>query len=221
MGKFAPGNAAHRPVFEERHIAIIADAYRRGATKKAAANAAGFCGETIRLRVIQGEKDVAAGEDTLDTRLYLAIEQAEADCEMRCLDALNRAMDGHDTGTVRETVKTCFRTYKTKDADGNPVERVICRTVTHPDGAIEEIPVEFEDRTTETVSGREFDWKAAESWLKRRRRQDYGDNVEIGGDAEKPLVIKSPDIEQATQELNEWRKLMTDGLSSLPSAPPT
>lgn len=173
------GNRGRRPEFEERHIEIIADAYRRGATKRAAANAAGFCGETIRLRLVAGEKDIAAGEDTLNARLFLALEQAEAECEMRCLDALNRAMDGHDTELVRETVKTFQRTYKTKDADGNTIERVICRTVTHPDGRIEEVPVEFEEVVRETVKGREFDHRAAVEYLKRRRRQDYGDRVDM------------------------------------------
>jgi len=33
------------------------------------------------------------------------------------------------------------------------------------------------------------DWKAAEAWLKRRRREDWGDNVEIRGDKESPLEI--------------------------------
>lgn len=47
-------------------------------------------------------------------------------------------------------------------------------TTTNPDG------------TTKTVTTvrREFDWRAAESWLKRRRRGEWGDNVNIDLDTE-------------------------------------
>lgn len=46
--------------------------------------------------------------------------------------------------------------------------------------------------TTQTADGetvrqevtREFDWRAAESWLKRRRRVDWGDNINVDLDAE-------------------------------------
>lgn len=37
---------------------------------------------------------------------------------------------------------------------------------------------------TKEVIRSEFDWKAAESWLKRRRRADWGDNVAIDVDRE-------------------------------------
>jgi hypothetical protein len=196
-----------RPEFEERHIDIIADAYRRGATKTAAANAAGFCQETVRKRLIAGEKNVEDGNDTLEARLFLAVEEAEAACELRCQDSLNRAMDGYDTEVVRETVKTFQRTYKTKHSDGNTIERVICRTVTHPDGRVEEIPVEFEEAVRETVKGREFDWRSAESWLKRRRRGDYGDRQDVtsNGETIQPAFIDLTDEERANR-VNEIRE---------------
>lgn len=36
------------------------------------------------------------------------------------------------------------------------------------------------------------DWRAAEAWLKRRRREDWGDAIkqEVSGDADKPLTVK-------------------------------
>jgi len=149
-----------RPEFEERHIDIIADAYRRGATKTAAANAAGFCQETVRKRLIAGEKNVEDGNDTLEARLFLAVEEAEAACELRCQDSLNRAMDGYDTEAVRETVK-----------------------------------------------GREFDWRSAESWLKRRRRGDYGDRQDVtsNGETIQPAFIDLTDEERANR-VNEIRE---------------
>jgi hypothetical protein len=38
--------------------------------------------------------------------------------------------------------------------------------------------------TTTTVTRKEGDWRAAESWLKRRRRSEWGDNVAIDIDRE-------------------------------------
>ncbi len=39
-------------------------------------------------------------------------------------------------------------------------------------------------QSTKTVRRTEFDWRAAESWLKRRRRPEWGDNVNIDLDRE-------------------------------------
>lgn len=208
MDTATPAWRGRRPEFKERHIAVIADGYRRGATKTASANAAGFCQETIRLRLIEGAKDVEAGEDTINARLFLAVEEAEARCEFDKLDAINKAVDGYDTKIVRETVKSSLRTYKTKDADGNTIEKVITTTMTHPDGRVEEVPVQFEERTTETVSGREFDPRMAVEYLKRRRKKDYGDRTEITGEEGGPIQFQKVDLtdEERANRLNDIRE---------------
>jgi hypothetical protein len=55
-----------------------------------------------------------------------------------------------------------------------PHDVVETRTITKPDGTVE---------VTETRR-REFDWRAAESWLKRRRREEWGDNAQVTADVE-------------------------------------
>jgi hypothetical protein len=49
-----------------------------------------------------------------------------------------------------------------------PHEVVETTTTQGPDGTV-----------TKTVIRREFDWRAAESWLKRRRRADWGDSLDV------------------------------------------
>ena len=49
-----------------------------------------------------------------------------------------------------------------------PHEVVETTTTQTPDGTV-----------TKTVVRREFDWRAAESWLKRRRRLDWGDSIDV------------------------------------------
>jgi hypothetical protein len=180
-----PGNRTHERVgrrarLDETLIDALAEMLRRGNTKTASCAAIGFSREWIRQRSTQGAKDVEDGkDDTLDAKLFLAIEQAEANAEAAMVQAVHKAATGHETERQRVSVKTYQKTYKTKDANGNPVEKVVCRTITHPDGTIEEIPVQFEDRVVEDVTGEEFDWRAAESWLKRRNRVEWGDRADI------------------------------------------
>jgi hypothetical protein len=89
--------------------------------------------------------------------------QAEAEAEARYAAVLQKAATGWNGGSVTRTTKTVFRTRKTKQ----------------PDGTIVEEPVPFEEVTETQVTERLFDWRAAESWLKRRRREDWGDGLAL------------------------------------------
>jgi hypothetical protein len=55
-----------------------------------------------------------------------------------------------------------------------PHDVVETTLITKPDGSTER----------RTITRREFDWRAAESWLKRRRREEWGDNVAVDLDRE-------------------------------------
>lgn len=65
--------------------------------------------------------------------------------------------------------------------------------------------------------------RAIEFLLKANRPEKYGDKskLEITGKNGGPLQMTTPALEQAQQELAEWRKQRMSELSSLPSAVPT
>lgn len=62
----------------------------------------------------------------------------------------------------------------------NPHEVMETVTTEGPDGT-----------TTRTTIKREFDWRAAESWLKRRRRFDWGDRVDFGKYSDEELIAEA------------------------------
>lgn len=59
------------------------------------------------------------------------------------------------------------------------------------------------------------DWKAGAWWLERRRKQDYASRSELTGKGGAAIQVDSPALTKAAEEMNEWRKQMTDQLSSL------
>jgi len=103
-----------------------------------------------------------------------AVTQAEAQCEAEYSEVMKKAAGGFQSGHKSRTVKTIFKTRKIK----------------HPDGTTVEEPVALEEVTETEYTAEEFDWRAAESWLKRRRKTDWGDSQEITGNPDKPLFVK-------------------------------
>jgi hypothetical protein len=197
-----------RPIIlNDDRVKIVAEAIRVGNTRKASAAAVGVTFETLRTWLITGKSDSLADPfvDSVHCRLYEAVELAEAECEMRYQSAIYRAAEGVDTAVVRETKRSSVRTYKVRDESGQMIEKVICTTITHSDGTIEEVPVEFTETTTETVRGREFDWRAGLEWLKRRRRDDYSDSTVLSGPGGKPIEISKVKMtdEQRAKRLDE------------------
>jgi very-short-patch-repair endonuclease len=65
--------------------------------------------------------------------------------------------------------------------------------------------------------------RALEFLLKANRPEKYADKskLELTGKDGGPVAITTPALEQAAQELSEWRKQRMSELSSLPSAAPT
>lgn len=81
-----------------------------------------------------------------------------------------------------------------------------------PHDVVETVTTTDANGVTKTVETRrrEFDWRAAESWLKRRRRADWGDTLDIGKltpeQAYNLLLVdeaRNDPEEQKIRELNE------------------
>jgi hypothetical protein len=67
-------------------------------------------------------------------------------------------------------------TILAKAANGWETEETV--TTTLPDGTVK----------TVVTKGREYDWRAAESWLKRRRRDEWGDNINLSRLSDEDLI---------------------------------
>jgi transposase-like protein len=151
--------------FDERRAQAIIRALRMGATRKDAAEAAGIHYDTFL-------EWVKAGQDA--TRKNRFSEFSEA---VTCAEAL---------------VATQHAATLEKAAGGYPVEkRTVTKTVeirnkktTSSDGTVVEEPVPIEVVTEKVETYEEFDWRAAESWLKRRRKDEWGDNTSVELDRE-------------------------------------
>ncbi len=182
--------ATGRPTkFDAEKGRRICECLKAGADRKAAAGSVGVHYHTF-LRWLEKGREAKSGpfREFLD-----AVSQAEEECAVRNAAILNKAANGWDSGGRTRTVKTVFRTRKTR----------------HPDGTVTEEPVALEEVTeTETIT-REFDWRAALEWLKRRRREDWSEKTisEVSGPDGGPLQIQ--------HEFEELRKLPADELLRL------
>ena len=126
--------------------AKVVSALRSGLTRVAACAEAGISDQTL-LNWTAGKSNLGFLE---------SVRAAEGEAEAKFTRVLELAATGYDAGMVVETTETIFRKRKVTTFEGD------VRTVTE-----EEVPV-IVTRRTETQR-QEFDWKAAESWLKRRR----------------------------------------------------
>ncbi len=96
-----------------------------------------------------------------------AVTRAESQAEAGYAAVMRKAAMGFDAGETVETVSTEFRKRKTTTTD----PKTGIKTTVE-----DEVPVSV-TRVTTTIR-REFDWRAAESWLKRRRKEDWSDRSE-------------------------------------------
>jgi len=141
------------PKVQER----IVSALRLGATRKASVEAGGISFTTYLEWMQRGEDELTGPYRGFRE----AVHQAEADVELQFTKVIQDAALGVDVEEISETTKTEIRMKKTR----------------HPDGRTVEEPVAVEVTSRTVTRRREFDWRAGESWLKRRRREEWGDSV--------------------------------------------
>lgn len=142
--------------FSEARATAIAESLRAGCTRRAACLSNGVSEDSLS-RWIARFADFAE-----------RVARAEAEAEARHTATLQRAADGWDACTVTRTVKTVFKTRKTTTIDPETKQEVV----------VEE-PVALEEVTETRTEARQFDWRAAESWLRRRRRDEWGDQIDV------------------------------------------
>lgn len=129
----------------------IVTALRAGNTRKEAAEYGGVDYTTFLRWLEWGERD-AEGQFH---EFCNAARQAEADCATAMCAILRKAAAGYLSTKTKTTTTT--------------------NTVVKPDGT-EEIHT---TTVTVTEAGEVFDWRAALEWLKRRRRAEWGDSLDI------------------------------------------
>ncbi len=124
---------------------------RQGCTRKASAESCGVSYASL-LRWIESYASFATD-----------VTRAESEAEALYTAAVQKAAFGYDAGTTTRHTKTIVKTKKT----------------TLPDGSIVEEPVLLTVVSETQYIAQEFDWRAAESWLKRRRKEEWGDSADI------------------------------------------
>ena len=140
----------------ERAQAIV-ERLRAGCTRKTAAECGGVPYRTFLNWFQRGER-ATAGEFR---DFYQQVEHAEAEAEEAMTKVVREAAEGYDASELHTTVKTEIRTKKTRS----------------PDGTVIEEPVPIEVRSTTKIVRTERDPKLAIEWLKRRRREEWGDSL--------------------------------------------
>lgn len=143
---------------DEKVQKVICDRLKAGCTRKAAAVSAGIVYVTFLDWLQKGEQ---ARSGAL-REFFLAVEEAEAEAEVRATLLLTQAGQGYDGGYKQRTVKTEVRTKRTR----------------HPDGTVVEEPVTVQIVTETEHTEKVRDWRATESWLKRRKRKEWGDKLD-------------------------------------------
>jgi hypothetical protein len=137
--------------YSSERTRAICKALKEGCTRLAAAESVGVSYETLRAWMT----------NFLD--FSVAVTRAEAECEVQYAAIVKMAATGVDQVSTTTTTRTVFKT----------------RTITNPDGTVIEEPVALSEVTTARTETREFDWRAALEWLKRRRRAEWGDSLDL------------------------------------------
>jgi hypothetical protein len=141
----------------------ITDALRAGNTRRAAALYGGITEQTFLNWLAAGE----AARSGAFFEFFESVTRAEAECEVENVAVLKRAASGWETKTTRTKTKQYLEAVNGPDGrplpgpDGQPLTKTVTET------------------ETVTVQGREFDWRAALEWLKRRKRADWGDSLDL------------------------------------------
>jgi transcriptional regulator with XRE-family HTH domain len=144
--------AAGRPTkFSDVTAGAIIDRLRAGCTRRAAAESVGVDESTLS-KWISGKSSFSSD-----------VARAESEAEAKYALILQKAASGWDAGSTTRTTKTVFKT----------------RTVKHPDGRVVEEPVALQEVTESVKTERQFDWRAALEWLKRRRAAEWGDSSTV------------------------------------------
>lgn len=147
-----------------------------GTTRKASAESAGVNYDTFLAWVKQGQEcaEKADGGARLTAReaefseFHGAVLRAEADAAVQATAVLAKAAGGWDSKQVTRTVKSVESVKKTKYRDGTVVEE----------------PIVLELVTETTIERREFDWRPALEFLKRRHREEWGDRQDVTSNGE-------------------------------------
>ena len=137
--------------------ATICARLQAGCTRKAAAESANVSYDSF-LGWLKKGAEATSGQFF---EFFGAVTRAEAEAEVRHTAVLMKAATGFNSVQTTRTVKSVEAMRKTR----------------HPDGTVVEEPFVLELVTETTVGESQFDWRAAESWLKRRRKDEWGDKV--------------------------------------------
>ena len=145
-------NMARPSKYTEERARKIIDALRAGNTRQAAYTYGGIDAKTFASWLRRF------------SHFSQEVAYAEAEHEVASVATLKKAAQGWDTRVVKRKTITVFQKRITRHADGTIVEE----------------PVALEQTTTEEILGKEFDWHASLEWLKRRRRIEWGDTIDLG-----------------------------------------
>lgn len=164
--------AGRKSKFTPEVVKKITDALRVGNTRKAAAEASGISESLFYEWIKKGE----AARNGPFLEFLEAVTRAEAECEVQNVAIIKKAAAGWETRTVRTKTQTVEEI--TVDGSGKPIAGA--------DGK----PLKTVTTQTETITteGKEFDWRAALEWLKRRKRADWGDTLDISKIDDETLI---------------------------------
>ncbi len=157
------------PEVRDRIIALL----RAGNARRAAAEASGICEDTFYEWLKRGSER-SRGEFS---EFSEAVRRAESEAEALMVESVRKAARGYDKKTTR--IKTKTYTEEVNGPDGKPKKRA--------DGSA--ITATVTERETVEISGFMFHPSIAIEWLKRRRREDWGDKQEISGPDGGPIEI--------------------------------
>ena len=161
--------------FDNEKGRSICERLRAGNTRKASVESIGVAYTTF-LRWIGNPDNASFATD---------VTRAEAEAEAMMVVTIQKAARGFESGSKTETTKTVVKMRKT----------------TYPDGRVVEEPVPIQETTKSVVTANEFDWRAAETWLKRRRRDEWGDNLSLSRLSDEDVIALAtggvPGVNQA------------------------
>jgi len=151
---------------EETQRRLLA-AISAGNTRRASALYGGVDERTLYGWIKRGQGKSERENNGEYFQFFQALTRAEAECEVNFVAVIKKAAAGYDTGEVRTKTKSYTETVNGSDGkpligkDGTPVTKTVTET------------------ETVTTTAREFDWRAALEWLKRRKRADWGDSLDL------------------------------------------
>ncbi len=147
----------------ERIILLL----KAGNTRRAAAESSGIHIDTFYSWLNQGALDASALDTTEFSEFSDAVMKAESETEILMNEAIRKAARGYDAPSRR--VKTRTLTEIVRKPDGKPV--------LGKDG--NPLTVEVTQTEVTEIVGFQFHPNMAVEWLKRRRRAEWGDSLDV------------------------------------------